>query len=35
MDEWENYNWLENFKNSFFDVKVETKVKSGYILMES
>ena len=35
MDEWENYNWLENFKNSFFDVKVETKVKSGYIFMES
>lgn len=35
MEEWENYNWLENFKNSFFDVKVETKVKSGYILMES
>ena len=35
MDEWKNYNWLENFKNSFFDVKVETKVKSGYILMES
>lgn len=35
VEEWENYNWLENFKNSFFDVKVETKVKSGYILMES
>lgn len=34
-DEWDNYNWLENFKNSFFNVSVETKVKSGYILMET
>lgn len=34
-DEWKNYNWLENFNSSFFDVKVETSVKSGYILMET
>lgn len=35
MDEWKNFNWLENFKNSFFDVNVDTTVKSSYILMES
>lgn len=35
MDDWKNYNWLENFKNSFFEVTVNTAVKSGYILMES
>lgn len=34
-DDWINYNWLENFENSFFNVSVETKVKSGYILMET
>ena len=34
-DEWKNYDWLGNFKNSFFDVEVQTKVKSGYILMET
>ena len=34
-DDWVNYSWLENFKDSFFDVSVETKVKSGYILMET
>lgn len=32
---WKNHNWLDNFKNSFFDVEVETKVKSGYILVET
>lgn len=34
-EEWENFNWLENFKNSFFDVTVHTTIKSGYILMET
>lgn len=34
-DDWINYSWLENFKDSFFNVSVETKVKSGYILMET
>lgn len=33
--EWENFNWLENFKNSFFNVTVDTTIKSGYILMET
>lgn len=35
QQDWTNFNWLENFKNSFFEVNVKTNVKSGYILMES
>lgn len=35
MNDWQNYNWLKNFENSFFDVHIETKVKSSYIIMES
>lgn len=34
-DDWINYSWLENFKDSFFNVSVETKVKSGFIIMET
>lgn len=29
-DEWLNSNWLENYKNSFFDVKVNMDINSGY-----
>lgn len=32
---WESYNWLNNYNTSFFNVDVETNVKSGYILMET
>lgn len=31
-DDWKNYNWLENFNNSFFNVEVETSIKSSYVL---
>lgn len=34
-EEWESFNWLENFKNSFFSVTINATVKSGYILMET
>lgn len=34
-EEWKNFNWLENFKNSFFNVTVNTTVKSSYIIIES
>lgn len=27
-----NYNWLANYENAFFDVKVETSVKSGMLI---
>ncbi len=33
--DWLNYNWLDNYANAFFDVSVNTTVKSGYILMET
>ena len=32
---WESYNWLNNFNTSFFDVAVQTNVKSGYILIDT
>lgn len=35
IDECEKYNWLENYKNSFFNVTVSTHVKSGYLLTET
>lgn len=34
-EDWINYNWLDNFKNSFFNVNVDIDIKSGYILMET
>lgn len=34
-DDWTNYNWLENYNTSFFDVDVKTDIKSSYILMET
>lgn len=33
--EWENYDWLSNYQNSFFNVDVTTNVKSGYLLLKS
>lgn len=27
---WQEYNWLDNYKNSIFNVKVDTTIKSGY-----
>ena len=35
FEDWNNFNWLDNFKNSFFDVIVDTTIKSSYIIMES
>lgn len=32
--EWQNYNWSNKYQDTFFDVNVDTKVNSGYILME-
>ncbi len=33
LEESSAYNWQENYKNSFFDVTVNTNVKSGFLLM--
>ena len=30
IGDWHNSNWLDNYQNSFFDVKVHVNIKSGY-----
>lgn len=34
-EQYEDYNWPENYKNSFFDVEVNTSVKSGMLITET
>ena len=34
-NEYENYNWLDSYKDAFFDVQVNTSVKSGMLISES
>lgn len=34
-DNWINYNWLNNYKNSFFNVTVDTNVASSYLLTKT
>jgi len=31
-DKWVDYNWVSNFKNSFFDVDVNINVTSSYLI---
>lgn len=31
-DEWQQYNWIDNYKNAFFDVNVEFDVTSSYLI---
>ena len=33
--DFDDYNWLETYRNSFFDVEIDTSVKSGMILLET
>ena len=33
--EFEDYNWLESYKDAFFDVRVNTSVKSGMLISET
>ena len=33
LDDWNSYNWLENYKNAYFNISVDTNIKSGYLLM--
>lgn len=35
INEYENYDWLESYKDAFFDVQVDTSVKSGMLISES
>ena len=34
-NDWIEFDWLNNYENSFFDVNVDTNVKSGYLLLET
>lgn len=33
-EDWDNYNWLDNYKNSIFKINVESSVKSGLLLTQ-
>lgn len=33
--DFENYNWLDNYKNSFFNVKMDCTIKSGFLLTQT
>ena len=35
LEEWNNSNWLGNYKNSFFDVKVHLNIESGNLFTKS
>ena len=35
LQEWNDYDWLSNYQNSFFDVDMKVHVKSGFLLSES
>lgn len=35
LDEWTNYDWLSKYKDSFFNVNVDSEVKSGFLLLET
>lgn len=35
IQDFENYNWLEHYKDSFFDVSVDTSIRSSYLLTET
>jgi len=34
-DEWQQYNWLNNYSNAFFNVDVTTNLRSGYLIMDT
>lgn len=33
--DWENYNWLDNYQNSFFNANVDVNVKSRYLIIDT
>lgn len=34
-EQFEDYSWLDNYKNAFFDVEIDTSVKSGMLITET
>ena len=35
LNDWKNFDWLNNYSNTFFNVTVNTKVLSSYLVTES
>jgi hypothetical protein len=35
VGDFENYNWLKNYENAFFDVNVESNICSSFLLSET
>ena len=35
IQEFEDYNWLEHYADSFFDVSVDVSIRSSYLLTET
>lgn len=35
IDEWNEYNWLDNYKNSFFNVDINVDIVSRYLLIDT
>lgn len=33
-EDWNNYNWMNNYKNSIFKIKVNSSIKSGLLLTQ-
>lgn len=33
QEKWNNYNWLNNYSSSFFNVNVNTKLRSSYLIL--
>lgn len=33
-EDWNNYNWLDNYKNSIFKVNISSSIKSGLLLTQ-
>lgn len=33
QEDWDNYNWLGNYSSSFFNVDVNTKLRSSYLIL--
>ena len=35
IQDFDQYNWLDNYQNAFFDVEVDTSIKSGMLITET
>ena len=35
IDEWNEYNWLDNYQNSFFNVDINVDIVSRYLLIDT